>query len=1348
MSSNTAKLKVALAPLAAVLVLIASAGSVFAALQRTTPKAGSHHVVGGRITAEFSGATSGAGAGTFVVHGSASGLHTGNYSGNGSARITFESTKAFAPGERVDVTLTTGISGITQPRVFTYRTRAHRGTAHFDNDLVLSLSGYGGWAYCDAAIGDINGDGMTDFAFCEVGGSRITYWINPGNIGDWDSLAGYLSLLNAKGSVTTAISSNYSLAMGDLNNDGYNDLIAGSGYPYAGCELFLYNPNTNSFGAGTTFGAASASHHAIRLGDLNGDGFLDALMCNYGGQDYYCLNNGQGGFNTPTNIGAGGWTEDAALADLDGDGDLDVVLVRGSGYGAQDTIHMGNGNGTFGAAINLGGSGTITYSVQVGDITGDGHPDIVVGSSDGVLWYANNGQGQFGNGQYIGSTAGKLVGALELGDMDGDGDLDIAMGVGDAGTGAGQSAILINDGNGAFSNSKSFGPASVSRWGRDLKLLDLDGDGDLDLISGRGMSTPYFMLNGVEIYNGTSYTLDNAGFTPRITAMTPAPHAVSASPSSNLVAVLNNDVKGVNTSTFVARGSLRGKLAGTVSGNNSASLTFNPTQNFKPGEIIESTLHSLYTETLLTIGTSTSGTASDSMTAGYVQRVRAAAGAGPVQFAHKLHDIGGATLAVNAAAATDFNGDGQLEVVLAVGGSPDVWFTVGASGPGTGTNVASASHDSRAVAAGDLDGDGTPELLIGTTTGGYIYEWNGNGFTLLGTFGGSGDSVHGLALGDLNGDGLLDVVAAVNGGQNKMFLNQGQGSFSVVNFGGSTDNSSGVALADVDLDGDLDIVVANAGQPDVVYYNDGRGAINGWRTLGATADSRAVVAEDLNGDGYPEIVVGINGGSDQVFFNDSTGSYQVNYPLTAAATDTRSVALADVDGDGDLDLLIGYAAGQSRVYLNDGTGTFTAGATVGSAGATISALVAADFDGDSDLDVLFTRPGAQSRLAYNEQWPTVGFAQAQYTVDESAGTSAITVTLSPAATHSVTLNWTATAGTATNGDDFIAASGTLTFNPGQTSRTFNVTILDDTIDEADETVTLTLSNPSQALLGTSAAALFITDNDGEPTVRFSTAAQAVNEGAGTTVTIELSNASGLSVTVNYATANGTAVAPNDYTAASGQVTIPAGQLSATVNVATAQDNIHEGDETFTIALNGPTNATLGVVSTQTLTITDDDAIPQLNFTQTTASVNEFDGTLQLTVALSHPSSRTVTVGYATVNGTASAGQDFAASQGSLTFAPGVLSQSLTISINDDNDNEGPESFTVVLSNPANAVLGSDTVVTVTILPDPADVYTTGGAPAGGGGGGGCSGSTQGSLLLIGLLGFAAVIAVYRRRRIA
>jgi hypothetical protein len=109
----------------------------------------------------------------------------------------------------------------------------------------------------------------------------------------------------------------------------------------------------------------------------------------------------------------------------------------------------------------------------------------------------------------------------------------------------------------------------------------------------------------------------------------------------------------------------------------------------------------------------------------------------------------------------------------------------------------------------------------------------------------------------------------------------------------------------------------------------------------------------------------------------------------------------------------------------------------------------------------------------------VSFSAAPYSAGEGAGTATITVGLSPAASGEVTVDYATSDGTATAGADYTAATGTLTFNPGVTSQTFTVPILDDTVDEANETVNLALSNPVNATLGTpGAATLTITDDDG------------------------------------------------------------------------------------------------------------------------------------------------------------------------------------------------------------------------------------------------------------------------------
>jgi len=225
--------------------------------------------------------------------------------------------------------------------------------------------------------------------------------------------------------------------------------------------------------------------------------------------------------------------------------------------------------------------------------------------------------------------------------------------------------------------------------------------------------------------------------------------------------------------------------------------------------------------------------------------------------------------------------------------------------------------------------------------------------------------------------------------------------------------------------------------------------------------------------------------------------------------------------------------------------------------------------------------------------PTVAFSSATYSAVENAATKTITVNLSGASVQTITVNYATSNGNATAGSDYTAASGTLTFNPGNTTRTFNVTILDDAIFEGPETVNLALSSPGNATLGSpSTAVLTITDNETQPSVAFSSATYSAAENAGNaTITVNLSGASARTVTVNYATSNGNATAGSDYTAASGTLTFNPGNTTRTFNITILDDAIFESPETVNLALSSPGNATLGSPNTAVLTITDNETPP-------------------------------------------------------------------------------------------------------------------------------------------------------------
>jgi len=227
--------------------------------------------------------------------------------------------------------------------------------------------------------------------------------------------------------------------------------------------------------------------------------------------------------------------------------------------------------------------------------------------------------------------------------------------------------------------------------------------------------------------------------------------------------------------------------------------------------------------------------------------------------------------------------------------------------------------------------------------------------------------------------------------------------------------------------------------------------------------------------------------------------------------------------------------------------------------------------------------------------PTVAFSDPAYNVNENAGTATITVNLSYPSDKTITVNYATGDGTATAGSDYTAISDTLTFAPYETSQSFDVSISNDTLDESNETINLTLSNPTNASLGTPAsAALTILDNDPAPTVAFSASAYNVNEDApsGTAIIeVTLSAASELTATVQYATSDGTATAADDYTTASNSLTFNPGQTSRTFEIAINDDASDEPNETVNLTLSNPTNASLGTPASATLTILDNDPAP-------------------------------------------------------------------------------------------------------------------------------------------------------------
>lgn len=339
-------------------------------------------------------------------------------------------------------------------------------------------------------------------------------------------------------------------------------------------------------------------------------------------------------------------------------------------------------------------------------------------------------------------------------------------------------------------------------------------------------------------------------------------------------------------------------------------------------------------------------------------------------------------------------------------------------------------------------------------------------------------------------------------------------------------------------------------------------------------------------------------------------------------------------------------------------------------------------------------PASATGTITNDDRPTATIAVAPASLPEDGGGSFLyTVTLDQATPTALSVAYTL-GGTATAGVDFTSPASPLVIAANTTSATITVTPTADTTIEPDETVIVTLTAGAAYTVGSPGAATATIVNDDSPSLSINDVSQSEGN-AGTTnftFTVSLSQAAGPGgVTFDIATANGTATAGSDYVARSLTAqTIPAGSSTYSFSVQVNGDTLNEADESFFVNVTNISGATAGDTQGQG-TIVNDDPPPSLGIGN--VSVPEGDsGTTPavFTVSLSATSGQTVTVNYATANGTATAGADYQPTSGTLTFPPGATTQTVTVPVIGDIVPEADETFSVVLSAPTNATLGSAT----------------------------------------------------------
>lgn len=597
-----------------------------------------------------------------------------------------------------------------------------------------------------------------------------------------------------------------------------------------------------------------------------------------------------------------------------------------------------------------------------------------------------------------------------------------------------------------------------------------------------------------------------------------------------------------------------------------------------------------------------------------------------------------------AMATADLNDDGHLDLITANADGNSISVLLG---NGNGTFQAAQTYSTgaypRSVAVGDFKGDG--KLDVVTANAGSVYADGGGSLSiLLGNGDGTFQAAQSIALpgevpagypgpgtvpqtplavavGDMNGDGKLDLTVSARafasvvigsgpyGNYYQTFdssyvnvlVGNGSGGFSPASTTPVSALPLALTLADFNGDHKLDVLTSTSVSASVLLGN-GNGTLGSPVGVnGLWIGSDTVPVGDFNKDGKPDLLLRDSTGNNLlVMTGNGDGTFQLSQTINV--NNIGATVVGDVNGDGNLDVVItrsqtyyvsygSYSTTESAtVLLGFGDGSFavpltsTLGSQAGNG--SISSAALGDFNGDGRVDLAAVDPTTLSAtVALNDgNWtavpppPLMNIGDATVTEgDTGTVNSVFTVTLSKPSSQPVTVQYNTANGTADAGQDYVASSGTLTFQPGQTSTTLSVPVIGDLINEYNETFFVNLSGAANAQIMDGQGLGTIIDNDPPPSMAINNVTK--NEGnsgyTSFTFTVSLSAPSEKGVSVNYTTADGTATtADKDYVAASGTLYFAAGQTSQTITVLVIGDTKKEADETFFVNLSGVTNAVL------------------------------------------------------------------------------------------------------------------------------------------------------------------------------